>query len=56
MNGYNHIGLTRISGKGGGVSLYIAEKLAYIELPELGSVDDCIECVLLECMLMVKHT
>ena len=45
MNGYNHVGLTRTAGKGGGVSLYIAEKLAYTELPELGIVDDCIECV-----------
>ena len=44
MNGYNHVGLTRTAGKGGGVSLYIAEKLAYTALPELGIVDDCIEC------------
>ena len=45
MNGYNHVGLTRTAGKGGGVSLYIAEKLAYTELPELGIVDNCIEWV-----------
>ena len=45
MNGYNHVGLTRTADKGGGVSLYIAEKLAYTELPELGIVDNCIEWV-----------
>ena len=45
MNGYNHVGLTRTAGKGGGVSLYIAEKLAYTKLPEFGIVDDCIQCV-----------
>ena len=33
MNGYNHVGFTRMASKGGGVSLYIAEKLAYNELP-----------------------
>ena len=31
--------------RGGGVSLYIAEKLACTELPEFGIVDDCIECI-----------
>ena len=32
MNGYSHVGLTRTAGKGGGVSLYIAEKLAYTDV------------------------
>ena len=44
MHGYNHVGLTRTAGKGGGVSLYISEKFAYTALPELGIVDDCINC------------
>ena len=34
-----------MAGKVGGVSLYIAEKLAYTEPPELDIVDDCIGCV-----------
>ena len=45
ISGYRHVGLTRAMGRGGGVSLYIAEKIACTELCELDIVDDHIECV-----------
>ena len=43
--GYSHVGLARAMGRGGGVSLYIAEKIACTELCEFDIVDDHIECV-----------
>ena len=45
LNEYNHVGLTRTAGKGGGVPLYIVEKLAYTELSDLGMVHYSTECV-----------
>ena len=45
ISGYRHVGLTRVMGREGGVSLYIAENIACTELCELDIVDDHIECV-----------
>ena len=45
IDGYNHVGLTREYGRGGGVSLFICAKFMYTELPELCIVQDYIECV-----------
>ena len=45
INGYRPVELTRLLGRGGGVSLYIAEKFTYIHLSELDIVNDHIECV-----------
>ena len=45
INGYRHVGLTRAAGRGGGVSLYIEEKIACTELCKLDIIDDHIECV-----------
>ena len=45
INGFRHVGLTRATGRGGGVSLFIGEKFSYAELHELNAVDLHIECV-----------
>ena len=45
VNGYRHVGLTRMLGRAGGVSLYIAEKFTYTHFSELDIVNDHIECV-----------
>ena len=44
LNWYNHVGLTRMNTKGGGVSLYITEDSSYSELGELNMVEDYVEC------------
>ena len=48
IDGYSHVGLTRESGKGGGVSLFICDKMVYCEMPELTMMCDYIECVFVE--------
>ena len=48
IEGYSHVGLTRESGKGGGVSLFIWDKMVHCEMPELTTMCDCIECVFVE--------
>ena len=45
IDGYNHVSLTRESGRGGGVSLFICDKCMYTEPPELCIVQDHIEYV-----------
>ena len=45
IDGYRHVGLTREMGKGGGVSLFICDKMVYCEMPELTLMCDHIECV-----------
>ena len=44
IDGYSHVRLTRVSGKGGGVSLFICDKMVYCEMPELTLMCDYIEC------------
>ena len=46
--GYNHVGLTRQSGKGGGVSLFISDDIVYSEIQELNMVEDHIECIFIK--------
>ena len=48
IDGYSHVGLTRESGKGGGVSLFLCDKMVYCEMPELTMMCDYIECVFVE--------
>ena len=48
IDGYSHVGLTRESGKGGGVSLFICDKMVYCEMPELTMMCDYIECAFVE--------
>ena len=43
--GYNHVAVTRQAKKGGGVSLFISEKLVYSDLKELNVVEDYLEYV-----------
>ena len=52
IDGYRHVGLTRETGKGGGVSLFICDSIMYCELPEFNMVCEYIECVFvkLNCM------
>ena len=46
--GYNHVGVTRQSGKGGGVSLFISDDIIYSEIQELDMVEDHIECIFIK--------
>ena len=46
--GYNHVGLTRQSGKGGGVSLFISDDIVYSEIQELNMVEYHIECIFIK--------
>ena len=46
--GYNHVGLTRQSGKGGGVSLFISDDIVYSEIQELNMVEDHIACIFIK--------
>ena len=48
ISGYNHVGLTRQSGKGGGVSLFISDDIVYSEIQELNMVEDHIECIFIK--------
>ena len=48
ITGYNHIGLTRQNGKGGGVSLFISDDIVFSELQELRMVQDHIECIFIK--------
>ena len=45
---YNHIGLTRQNGKGGGASLFISDDIVYSELQEFSMVQDHIECIFIK--------
>ena len=45
IDGYSHVGLTREMRKGGGVSLFICDKMVYCEMPELNMMHDHIVCV-----------
>ena len=45
IDGYNHVGLPRESGRGGGVSLFMCDKFMYTGLPEFCIVNDYIKCV-----------
>ena len=55
ITGYNHVGLTRHNGKGGGVSLFISDDIAFSELQELSMVQDHIECIFI--MIIIRgHT
>ena len=45
IDGYSHVRLTRETGKGGGVSLFICDSIMYCELPEFNMVCGYIECV-----------
>ena len=55
IEGYNHVGLTRETGRGGGVSLFISDKLIYTEIPELNIVAEYIECLFVKVSFM-GHT
>ena len=46
--GYNYVGLTKQSGKGGGVSLFISDDIVYSEIQELNMVEDHIECIFIK--------
>ena len=48
IDGYNHVGITRESGKGGGVSLFISDDIIYCELSEFNMMCEYIECVFIE--------
>ena len=48
INGYSHVGLVRESGKGGGVSLFVCDKMVYYEMSELTVMCDYIECVFIK--------
>ena len=54
IDGYNHVGLTRKSGREGGVPLLICDKFMYTELPELCIVQDYTECVFVKMCHMPK--
>ena len=41
--GYNHVAQTRCAGKGGGISLFVAEKCVYSEMTDYCMVNDYIE-------------
>ena len=47
---YNHIGITRSHGNGGGVSLFISDVFIYSELTELSMVSDYIERIFVKIM------
>ena len=55
ITGYNHVGLTRQNGKGGGVSLFISEDIVFSELQELSMVQDHIECIFIK-IIIRGHT
>ena len=46
--GYNHVELTRQSGKCGGVSLFISDDIVYCGIQELNMVEDHIECIFIK--------
>ena len=48
IDGYNPVGLTRQSGKCGGVSLFISDDIVYSEIQELNMVEDHIECIFIK--------
>ena len=48
IDGYSHVGLVRESGKGGGVSLFVCDKMVYYEMSELTMMCDYIECVFIK--------
>ena len=48
IDGYSHAGLFRESGKGGGVSLFVCDKMIYHEMSELTMMIDYIECVFIK--------
>ena len=48
IDGYSHVGITRESGKGGGVSLFISDNIIYCELSEFNMMCEYIECVFIE--------
>ena len=48
IDGYSHVGITRESGKGGGVSLFISDDIVYCELSEFNMMYEYIECVFIE--------
>ena len=48
IDGYSHVGLTSESGKGGGDSLFICDKMVYGEMPELTMMCDYTVCVFVE--------
>ena len=41
--GYNHVAQTRCAGRGGGISLFVAEKFVYSEMTDYCMVNDYIE-------------
>ena len=41
--GYNHVAQTRCAGRGGGISLFVAEKIVYSEMTDYCMVNDYIE-------------
>ena len=45
IDGYSHAGRTREMGKGGGLLLFICDKMVYCEMPEITLMRDHIECV-----------
>ena len=53
IDGYSHIGLVRESGKGGGVSLFVCDKMVYYEMSELTMMCDYIECVSLRSIIWI---
>ena len=53
--GYNHVGLTRQSGKGGGVALFISDDIVYSEIQELNMVEDHIECIFIKITIRVTR-
>ena len=48
IDGYSHVELVRESGKGGGVSLFVCDKMVYYEMSELTMMCDYIECVFIK--------
>lgn len=48
IEGYHHVGRTRLKKTGGGVSLFVSHEFAFTELLEMCVIEDYIECLFIK--------